>query len=245
MNFSVLVIDDNISQIKSSLFELMLNIKEKFLSIEYCNTIHEAVPKYLNTFHELVLVNSTNLNGELFEFLEKISRHQPSIIVISDTDKHAFKCIKFNITDYLITPIHEAEFKNSIIKAVSRIEIARKSKLFNDKTPKKFNKFITITSTKKIDILKVEEILYFEADGRYTIVHLSDGTSKMASKNMGEFQKLLNDEIFCRIHHKYIINLNRLLKVNKIDGLSCQMTTDISIPVSKRKLEDLNKILNS
>ena len=244
MNLSVLVIDDNTYESKSNLYQLMNSTKREFLSIEYCENIQEAYPKYLKNFPVLILINITNLDAELFIFLEKIAHYQSSIIVTSDTDKHALKCIKYNITDYLITPIQNIEFKNSIIKAISVIAMSRNTKVSNNKTPEKFNKFITITSTKKIDILKVEEILYFEADGRYTIVYSSDGTTKMASKNIGEFQKLLNNEIFCRIHHKYIINLNKLLKINKIDGYTCKMSNEMTIPVSKRKLEDLNKILN-
>jgi two-component system LytT family response regulator len=244
MNISVLVIDHGISESKSNVLQLMKSIKMEYLPIAYCNTISEACPKYLEIFHDLIIVNVTNLDTDLFDFLEKYVNEKSSIILMSDTPKHALNCIKYNITDYLITPISNTEFQNTILKAIALIAIARNKKSLRYKTREKFNKFITVTSLKKIDVIKVADILYFEADGRYTLIHSNNGTSKIASKNIGEFQKLLNDEIFCRIHHKYIINLNRLLKINKIDGYSCQMSNDLAIPVSKRKLEQLNKILN-
>jgi two-component system LytT family response regulator len=244
MNVSVLVIDNGISESKSNLFQLFKTINIEHLSIAYCDSIFDAYPKYLETFPELILVNSTSLDTQLFEFLDMFTINKPSIIVVSEDAKHALNCIKYNIKDYLITPILDIEFQNALLKAISFIALSRNSITANIITPEKFNKFITINSIKKIDILKVDDILYFEADGRYTVVHSIDGSTMMASKNIGEFQKILNKEVFCRIHHKYIINLNRLLKINKIDGYSCHMSNNLNIPVSKRKLEDLNKVLN-
>lgn len=244
MNVSVLVIDDGISESKSNLFQVLKTINIDYLSMAYCDSILDAYPKYLELLPELMVVNIAHIDASLFDFLDKFTTNKPSIIVVSDNANHALNCIKYNIKDYLLTPIAAIDFENALLKAISFIALSRTSKVSNSTPPEKFNKFITINSIKKIDILKVDDILYFEADGRYTVVHSIDGSTMMASKNIGEFQKMLNDEVFCRIHHKYIINLNRLLKINKIDGYSCHMSNNLDIPVSKRKFEDLNKILN-
>ncbi|WP_339837887.1 LytTR family transcriptional regulator DNA-binding domain-containing protein [uncultured Flavobacterium sp.] len=244
MNVSVLVIDNGINESKSNLYQTFKTIDIEYLSIAYSDTILDAYPKYLETLPELIVVNIANIDASLFDFLDKFTKNKPSIIVVSDNANHALNCIKYNIKDYLITPILDVDFENALLKTISFIALSRNSKVSNSTPTEKFNKFITINSIKEIDILKVEDILYFEADGRYTVIHSIDGSTMMASKNIGEFQKILNDEVFCRVHHKYIINLNRLLKINKIDGYSCHMTNNLNIPVSKRKFEDLNKVLN-
>jgi two-component system LytT family response regulator len=60
-----------------------------------------------------------------------------------------------------------------------------------------------IPSTKKIDFIKIDDILYFESDGRYTIIHLMDQTTFFVSKNIGEYDKILAPNYFFRIHYKH------------------------------------------
>jgi two-component system LytT family response regulator len=96
-----------------------------------------------------------------------------------------------------------------------------------------------IPSTKKIDFIKIDNILYFESDGRYTIIHLTDNSTFFVSKNIGEYDKILAPNFFFRIHKKYLINLKYIININNSDGSNCQLLGDIILPVAKRRKEDL------
>ena len=104
--------------------------------------------------------------------------------------------------------------------------------------------FIAIPSTKKIDFIKIDNILYFESDGRYTIIHLTDNSTFFVSKNIGEYDKILAPKFFFRIHKKYLINLKYIININNSDGSNCQLLGDIILPVAKRRKEDLVSFLN-
>ena len=92
--------------------------------------------------------------------------------------------------------------------------------------------------------LNTSEILYLEADGKYTVFYMSDNTKKVVSKNIGEYEKTLPDSIFFRIHHKYIVNLKKVLKINRSDGNYCQLLNGKTLSIAKRRQEELRKFLN-
>ena len=101
-----------------------------------------------------------------------------------------------------------------------------------------------IPSTKKIDFIKIDDILYFESDGRYTIIHLMDQTTFFVSKNIGEYDKILAPKYFFRIHKKYLINLKYIININNSDGSNCELVGNLTLPVAKRRKEDLVSFLN-
>jgi two-component system LytT family response regulator len=241
MNLSILIIEDDF-ELTKKLNSFLTSQFYEVATLDHSPSISEAFPKYMETFHELVIINISKDAENSFVFLEKIINFKSHVIIICDDDRYALQCYKYNVLDYLISPVMIGDLSSSIIKCVNFID---KCNSFNNTSSDKiYQKFIPITSTKKIELIKMEEIVHFEADGRYTMVHLSNGISKMASKNLGEFQKLLDPNIFCRIHHKYIINLDKLSNINKSDGFYCEMTNSKMIPVSKRKLDYLNRLLN-
>jgi len=95
--------------------------------------------------------------------------------------------------------------------------------------------FICVSSADKIDIIKVKNIVFCKSDGRYTTFFTSDGKKIVASKNLGEYEKELNSKNFFRIHKSYIVNVNFVVKINKKDGILCELLNGISLPVSSRK----------
>ncbi|WP_366182379.1 LytTR family transcriptional regulator DNA-binding domain-containing protein [Flavobacterium ovatum] len=241
MNLSVLIIDDKKDENK--IYPLLNTIPNAILTIDYCDKFTDADKKYQTKYYHLIVINISNFIEESLHFLKNKVKNNSKIIILSNSENHALKFLKCNISDYILLPIDTGEFMISLIKTIYTIQ-QKSNTLENVRPVNNYQNFITITSTKKIELIKTKKIVHFEADGRYTIVHLDNGTTKMATRNLGEFQKILNPEIFCRIHHKYIISIDKLMNVIKSDGCYCEMENNKIVPVSKRKLDDLNKILN-
>ena len=86
----------------------------------------------------------------------------------------------------IIEKIH-IKIENQFFTNFKQIESARNS--ISSKTSN--YDFIAIPTTKKIYFKQLDEILYFESDGRYTIVHLLDGSEIVIAKNIGEYDKIL------------------------------------------------------
>ena len=85
--------------------------------------------------------------------------------------------------------------------------------------------------------VKTDDILYCEADSNYTNIYTADGKKHIISKTLKEYDELLSDYSFFRIHNSYLINLNCIKRYVRGDGGQVIMTNDISLDVSKRKKE--------
>lgn len=95
--------------------------------------------------------------------------------------------------------------------------------------------YIGISGVSKIDVIAIADILYFEASGRYSLIHLKNGIQFTSSKNIGSYTKRLNDPLFYRIHHKYYVNLKNVAFFNWTGAFSCVLVNKQELPVSQRK----------
>src|SRR4051794_25183881 len=64
----------------------------------------------------------------------------------------------------------------------------------------------------------VQSILYCSAEGAYTKVNLKDRRGLLISRSLGDIEGLLPLEIFIRIHHSTIVNLNAVTHYCRTDG---------------------------
>ncbi len=103
--------------------------------------------------------------------------------------------------------------------------------------------FIAVPSVSKIDVLEVSKLLYCEAEGRYTTFFLEDGKTIVSSRNLGEYEKQLPSNLFFRIHHKYLVNLQKVSSINKEGGRYCEMLNSSFLPISKRRQDKFNRFL--
>jgi len=236
-------------------FKIEANVIEQietFTSSSYVKKVHFQVTSDLDELKSLfstncfdiLVINPSQDKDEIIHLLKNTAKTLSKVIILSPTKNDAFDFINFNIFGFLSDPLDLVSVLTLFNRCLNKISVEEEANQLKF-AKEKFQQFVSINSTKKIELIKINDINYFEADGRYTIVYLTNGISKMATKNLGEFQKLLNPEVYCRIHHKYIINMNNLLNIVKSDGYYCEMINNKNIPVSKRKLEDLNSILLS
>jgi len=80
--------------------------------------------------------------------------------------------------------------------------------------------------------------MYLQADGGYTYIYTRGKTKLLVSKNLKEFEDILPPDLFCRIHHSFIINLNCVKKYYKGRGGYIQMEDGNTIEISARKKND-------
>lgn len=213
------------------------------LNLKFANSLKELNNVYDTKKINILLLDTSTDYLDVMCFLNDTQIIVSKIIILSKVKEQIFDFLKYNIFNFLILPSSISDILSCLNKCINKIN--DEINLHELKIAEtKFQKFIPINSTKKIELIRLDEIICFEADGRYTLIYLNNGVSKMASKNLGEFQKLLDPDIFCRIHHKFIINLNNLSNIIKSDGYYCEMKNNKNIPVSKRKLDDLNAALN-
>ncbi|WMJ72317.1 LytTR family DNA-binding domain-containing protein [Cytophagaceae bacterium ABcell3] len=98
-------------------------------------------------------------------------------------------------------------------------------------------KRIVVMDKHECVFLNVEDIMFAEADGGYTRLHLNNGKCLLVSRNLKALSERLSPETFLRIHKSFIININTISKYIKSEGGYVVLTNGKHIPVSVRKKE--------
>ncbi len=214
-------------------------------------SVDDAIAKINKLKPKLIFLDIVMDKGTGFDVVEGIKYEDYLVVFITAYQEYAITAFKFNAIDFLLKPIDSKD----LIVTVKNVEDSLNNEFFTTSTQIESAKtsiaaktsdynFIAIPSTKKIDFIRIDDILYFESDGRYTIIHLLDKTTFFVSKNIGEYDKILAPNYFFRIHKKFLINLKYIVNINNSDGSSCELVGSLVLPVAKRRKEGLVSFLN-
>ena len=191
-----------------------------------------------------------------FTFLRSISNKDYGIIFATAHQEHALRALKANAIDYLLKPIHPVELKEAVAKAIRNQELRRNHSeiqtVFNqsldnlqENIQSKNNHVTRITVAEQFGfrIVNTDEIIYLEADSNYTTLYLADGKRIIATRTLGEFEKILDDRFF-RTHKSVIININFLLGYSSYQGSTVEMKNGANLIISRRKVLELRDRIN-
>jgi two-component system LytT family response regulator len=92
-------------------------------------------------------------------------------------------------------------------------------------------------------VVKVNEIFRCESDQSYCHFFLADGTKLTTSRPLKEYDELLGDYGFFRIHKSHMVNLTHVKRFERSEGGSVIMADETKIPVSFRKRDELINVL--
>jgi two-component system LytT family response regulator len=183
-----------------------------------------------------------------FDLLREVKHIDFKIVFVSAHNHYSLKAIKFNAFDYLLKPVDLDELKQTINKLESSAAtpgIKIMEHLLHSASTGKGPGKIAIASIDSIELIEQDQILYFEAKGSATAVWLTGNKRIIASKTLKEFEELLGENFFFRIHHSYLISLKHVTKYIKGEGGSVVMNNGIELEVSRRKKSDFMEILSS
>lgn len=176
-----------------------------------------------------------------FELLEKIEKPTFDVIFITAYEEYALKAIKFSALDYLLKPIKVAEVKDALDKVRERrakniLSTAPTSYLKDYlKTSGSGLSKIVIPVNDGYNIIDMKDIVYCEALDSYTKIKLTNGTHHVVSKSLKEYEEMLEDKGFYRVHKSYLINIDHIVKIIKGVGAAVIMSDKQNIPISNRK----------
>jgi two-component system LytT family response regulator len=181
------------------------------------------------------------MNG--FEMLEMLDHIDFCIIFTTAYDKFAAKAFRISAVDYLLKPVDAEDLKAAIYKAEEKIlssagVVNIQNLLHNMSQPAQHQK-IALPNRDGYEFVPVNSILYCGAEGAYTKVVFSDKHSLLISRTLGDIEEMLPPEIFIRIHHSTIVNLDAVTHFVRADGGYVVMNTHEKLMVSKARKEVL------
>jgi two-component system, LytTR family, response regulator len=174
-----------------------------------------------------------------FEILEKVDKMDFEVIFTTAFSEFAVKAFKFSAVDYLLKPIDINDLRKAIEKAQKKVLgniSARMEQLAQNLKGSSFKHFkLALPSHEGLVFINVNEIVYCEASGNYTNIVMDDGRKFVISRTLKEYDDLLGEHDFFRIHNSYLINLNSIKRYIRGEGGQVVMKNDQHLDVAKLK----------
>ncbi|MEM9820527.1 MAG: LytTR family DNA-binding domain-containing protein [Bacteroidota bacterium] len=228
--------------------EILKALLEEFVKdiqiVAMAATVAEAVPLIRQHEPELLFLDIELPREDGFALLEYFPEVPFKIIFTTAYEEYAIRAFRISAVDYLLKPIELEELREAVDKA--RLAIvphqSKKLNLFQENyfghSPK-----LSLATTEGYLFIKIEDIVRCKADGRYTIFYLSDGSKYMTAKNIGEFESMLHEFNFMRVHRSQIINLNKITKFIRGKPAEVVMDDHTKVQVSTSHREALMEFL--
>jgi len=251
--YRAIIVDDE----KNIREALTLLLGEYCPEIKVCNaaaSAHEA-REFLKTNDVDFIFLDISMPGEDgFAFLRSIPKENYGIIFITAYQEYALKALKANAIDYLLKPVNVLELREAVTKAIQYYELrqsrAEIRKIYHEsldnlheqiQSEEKPISKITVSEQFGFRVVKVSDLMYLQADSNYTILHLSGLDKIVATRSLGEFEKILEQPSFFRIHKSSIINMNYLQGYSSYEGNFAELNDGTRLSISRRKLNDFRE----
>lgn len=204
-----------------------------------CKTVNEGIAAIREHKPDVVLLDIQMQRETGFDLLERLGEVNFEVIFTTAHSEYAIKAFRFSAIDYLLKPIDLEELKNSLLKVSKKLSqgmTARLQQLMrNLKETSGENYKLALPTSDGLFFVKVSSIVYCEASSNYTEIFTDDGRKHVVSRTLKEYDEMLSEYNFYRIHNSYLINLNAVKKYIRGEGGSVVMITGQSLDVSKRK----------
>lgn len=211
--------------------------------IAVCHSAKEGIMAIKKEKPDLVFLDIEMpwMNG--FEMLEVLGEFNFSIIFTTAHDEFAARAFRISAVDYLLKPIDANDLKEAVKKVHQKIEqqhgnVHIENLLRNIKQPSSQQK-IALPYREGHEFVEVSHIIYCQAEGAYTKVFLDNKKYILVSKTLGDIEELLPTDLFQRIHHSTVVNLNYVTHFVRADGGYIKLQTGEELAVSKSKKESL------
>ena len=224
----VVIVDDNKQSIK-----FIENLLEKYYGnrfiVECTYTSPLIAYQYVekNTI-DLVFIDVLMPKMTGIEFIELLNTgRKTQFIIMSNFAEYGLPALKLKVFDYLIKPIDIDEFKKCMDSFLNQFDKAEFDEFHN---PNQIEKKILVHTHEKTLLLEVKKILRIESDGSYCIFYTEGDEKKChASKNLKFFEEKLVNNCFFRLNRSNIINVSKIVEIQKSFGDGIIVFSDDSI----------------
>lgn len=184
-------------------------------------------------------INMPEISG--FEFLKMISSYSGKVIFTTAYDQYALKAFEVGAFDYLLKPIQIDRLEDAV-KRVDKVRNDSKKDI-NGEILELFETLrnrenrlssIAVNHRSGMKFIETKDILFLKGSGNYSEIICADYTY-MSTKTLKDFESVLDEKTFLRVHKSYLVNIKFVERSQLIDGYWHLEINGLQIPVSRRK----------
>ena len=237
---NAILVDDELRSL-NTLRKLLLQDCPHVNIVAECQDAFSAKDKVKSLQPQLLFLDISMPGKNGFDLLNELEGISFEIIFTTAHNEYSLEAFKYSAVDYLMKPIDEDLLTEAVNRAIKRIQAKENSQhiktlLYNLRkiqVPQEMK--MCIPTLKGFQVINLADVIYCEAESSYTNFYLTDGRHIVASKSIIEYELLLEDTAFCRIHKSFLVNLIHIKEYIRGEGGNIVLTNNKAIEVSRRK----------
>ncbi len=215
--------------------------------VSECANGFEAVKAVTDLKPDLLLLDIQMPRLDGFEVLELIG-HEVDVIFVTAYDKYALRAFEVHAVDYLLKPFSSDRLREALDHARKRLatkeklpveDLAASARPAGAKLER-----VLIRDGSNVHVIPVSKLDYVEAQDDY-VCFRSEGKRYLKQQTLGDVETVLDPSQFVRIHRSYILNIDRLarLELYAKDSHAAILRDGTRLPVSRSGYARLNAVL--
>lgn len=240
----IILVDDEIFCLETLKWELEQNCPDVEI-IAMCQSGTEAIQAIQTLSPDAIFLDIEMPYMNAFEMLQELDTLNFSIVFTTAYDQFAIHAIKVNALDYLLKPIG----KDELMVAVNKIKQYQNKNVSQNNLRSLMehllaNQFevqkLALPTMNGLELVRIDQIVYVEADSNYSNFNLLSGTRILISKTLKQVEESLKEfDCFIRTHQSYLVNVHLIERYHRGSGGSLDMTNGAEIPVSQSKKDEV------
>jgi two-component system LytT family response regulator len=225
-------------------------LEENFPEIEVlaeCEDVPEAVKAIHKLKPALVFLDIEMPGYSGFELLDFFDEKQVNfrIVFVTAYSEHSLRAFEASAVDYIMKPVR-LEHISRAIKKMSQPDATESSRyqVLRENIGPKTDKKIVLQTAETIFVVRLEDVLYMQAEGSYTRFYTSTHGTLTITKKLIDFEYLENSSTFFRAHRSYIVNLDHIKRVDKKETMLIMDNDDKVYFAQDKKNQLLERIVN-
>jgi two-component system, LytTR family, response regulator len=212
-----------------------------------CANGFEAVKAVTELKPDLLFLDIQMPKLDGFEVLELIGTEM-AIIFATAYDQHALRAFEVHAVDYLLKPFGGERFNQALARARQRLggKLPPASELkAATRAPGEYAERIVVRDGTRVHIIPITKLDYVEAQDDYAAL-ASEGKKHLKQQTISGIESSLDPERFFRIHRSYIVNLERVTKIEPYgkDTHVAILSDGTRLPVSRNGYGRLRAVLD-
>jgi two-component system, LytTR family, response regulator len=212
---------------------------------------HDAQTHILNLKPDVVFLDIEMPEKNGFDLLRSLPEPTFEVVFVTAYDSYGIMAVKFSALDYLLKPIDINELKATIGKLEKSLEAKKQNarlgnllSLLDNRQPDA-NVKIALPTQKETYLVPVRDIVRCESSNNYTTFFLTDGSTRLISRPLYEYDELLSAHGFIRCHQSHLVNKMHVRSIlNEDSGYLILNHSTQKIPISRQKKSVVKSMLS-
>ena len=196
-----------------------------------------------STRPDLVFLDIEMAQGNAFDLLNQLQPLSFQVIFVTAFDNYALRAFKYSAVDYLLKPVNIRDLCTAVERVADRFEeknvLGRVTTLLQNLSGvQQLDQKVAIPTLNGFLFITLRDIIRLEAKASYTRIYLTNKEEIITTRAIKEYEDLLPEAFFCRVHSSHIINMHKIQKYQKGRGGYVTMEDNSTIEVASRRRDE-------